>query len=55
MNNHADVVKLLLDLGADVNFQKLNGGTALFAAAQSGHLGVAHLLLGAGAEVELSR
>jgi len=46
---HADVIKLLLDHGADVNAKTSKGSTALMAAAE--HVDVVKLLLDHGAEV----
>lgn len=48
---HADVVELLLQLGADANAATKSGGAcALHRAAYMGHLQVVSLLLAAGAE-----
>ena len=48
---HADVVELLLRLGADANATTKSGGAcALHRAAYMGHLQVVSLLLAAGAE-----
>ena len=48
---HADVVELLLQLGADPNAATASGGaTALHRAAYMGHLAVVQLLLRAGAD-----
>lgn len=50
---YADVVRLLLDRGADVNAHdmSLGGSTALIAAAFAGHVEIARLLLEKGANV----
>jgi ankyrin repeat protein len=50
---HLDVVKLLLDQGADVNVQGGEYGTALQAAALGGYLDVIKLLLDQGADVNV--
>ena len=47
----ADVVKALLDRGADVNLQDNDGDTALHGAAQNGQVEIVHLLLAKGANV----
>ncbi|KAK1499028.1 hypothetical protein CCUS01_02649 [Colletotrichum cuscutae] len=47
-----EMVKLLLDYGADVNASTTEG-TALLLAATGGHDNIARLLLGAGAQVDL--
>ena len=49
----ADLVALLLDRGADVNKQRHSGTTALFSAAQNGHLEAARVLLEHKADTEL--
>ena len=51
MMGHADVVKLLLDEGADVEKVGINGATALMIAASMGHVDVMKLLLEHGADV----
>ena len=48
---HADVAKLLLDKGADVNAKTGKGKTALMMAAENGHADIVHALLGKGADV----
>jgi ankyrin repeat protein len=49
---HAEVVKLLLEKGADVNVKRIGDGiTALAVAAQNGHTELVNLLLEKGAEV----
>jgi len=47
-----EVVRLLLDKGADVNAKADSGWTALMGAAWKGHLGVVKLLLEKGAKVD---
>lgn len=47
-----EVVRSLLDGGADVNAARGDGLTALHAAAERGHLDVAKLLISAGAELD---
>ena len=51
---HSKVVKLLLDVGADVNQQSRDGRTALVAAAVFGHLKIAKMLLEHGASTFLT-
>ena len=48
---HAGVVKLLLDHGADVNFQRPGNNTALIEAAMAGRRDVIELLLGSKADI----
>ena len=50
-DGHAEVVRLLLAAGADVNAQNQFGYTALMGAAFHGHFEVVRLLLAAGADV----
>ncbi|KAJ7059432.1 hypothetical protein C8F01DRAFT_1370371 [Mycena amicta] len=50
---HLDVVRLLLEHGADVNMQGGHYGNALQAASHSGHLDVVRLLLEHGADVNM--
>lgn len=40
-----DMVKMLLDVGADINLQDDDGSTALMVAAEHGHVDIARLLL----------
>ena len=44
-------MKALLESGAEVNHANKNGSTALYVAAQSGHVRATRALLEAGAEV----
>ena len=53
-NDHCDVVKLLLEKGANVNKDNGRGMTTLMFAATHGHLDVVRLLLGKGANVDLA-
>ena len=48
--NHADVIQLLIDRGADVDAISHGGFTALHSAAQNGDLGSVEMLLLAGAD-----
>lgn len=48
-----DVVKLILDAGADVNEVAANDSTALLTAAKKGNVGVVDILLKSGANVNL--
>ena len=50
-NGHCDLVRQLLERGADVNAAKQNGGTALILASHKGYSDVVKLLLEWGAEV----
>ncbi|KAH6847019.1 putative ankyrin repeat-containing protein [Chaetomium sp. MPI-CAGE-AT-0009] len=50
---HAEVVKLLLSLGAAVESRDRSGQTPLSHASMSGHLEIVEVLLDAGADVEL--
>ena len=47
---HAEIARLLLDAGADMNLASHGGTTALMLASRQGHLGTVMLLLDAGAE-----
>lgn len=48
-NGHLEIIKLLLENGAEVNKAKRNGATPLFAANSGGHNEVVEFLLSAGA------
>ena len=50
MKGHIEVVKLLLDKGADISVAHADGWTPLNAAATRGHLEVVKLLLDKGAD-----
>jgi len=50
-NGHIDLVKLLIERGADVNAKDIKGYTPLFAASARGHREVAEILLDNGANV----
>lgn len=49
--NDEEMVKLLLNAGADVNYVLYGGKTPLSRAARSGHIGIAKLLIENGAEI----
>jgi len=51
MYGHIEVVKLLLEAGADVNAKTIDGDTALKWASDYGHTEIVKLLLEAGADV----
>lgn len=51
-HNRPAIVRLLLELGADVNSTSLEGTTALHWVCHTGNLPVAHILLDHGADVE---
>ncbi|MBI2207489.1 MAG: ankyrin repeat domain-containing protein [Candidatus Rokubacteria bacterium] len=51
-NGHLDVVRLLVDAGADVNRADSSGFTPLMGAARAGHAAMARLLLERGAGQE---
>ncbi|KAF8902785.1 ankyrin repeat-containing domain protein [Gymnopilus junonius] len=53
-SNNLDAMKLLLDYGADVNFQTKNGDTALRGAVQMGHLNITAYLVEHGADMTLT-
>ena len=48
-NGHLDVVRVLLDKGAEVNAKRIDGTTALMVASQNGHREVVRELLEKGA------
>ena len=48
---HADIVKLLLEKGANVNAKSIHGYTALTAASRNGHADIVKLLIDSGADV----
>ena len=54
-NGHVDVVRLLLDKGAEVDEARKDGATPLFIACQNGHVDAAWLLLERGAVVRARR
>ena len=50
---YTEIVKLLLEAGANVNLQDSHGNTALMWASSKGHIEVVRLLLESGAKVDL--
>jgi hypothetical protein len=50
---HANVVRMFLDHGADVNAQGGRLGSALIAACQKGHLAAAKVLIDIGADMDI--
>ena len=50
-NGHKDVVRVLIDAGANVEEHNENGHTPLMEAASAGHVKVARILLDAGAGI----
>ena len=55
IHGHEEIVKLLIDHGAEVNRTGKAGGTALMAASLQGHGEIVKLLIEKGAEVNRSR
>ena len=53
-SGHCEMVRLLIESGADVNAARSDGYTALMCAAQNGHNECAKLLIDAGASVNAS-
>jgi ankyrin repeat protein len=53
-NGHVDVVKLLLEKGADMAVANQGGWTPLNSASNNGHVDVVKLLLEAGADVAVA-
>ena len=53
--NHLEVVKELLDRGADINTQMVDGATPLFIAAQNGHHQLLQFLIKKGALIDIKR
>ena len=49
-HGHTEIVKLLLDKGADPNIQNEDGETALMKASEEGHTEIVKLLLAKGAD-----
>ena len=49
-NGHLEVVRLLIDAGADKDKARTDGATPLYIACQNGHLEVVRLLIDAGAD-----
>ncbi|MGL4652687.1 ankyrin repeat domain-containing protein [Cetobacterium sp.] len=52
-NGHIEIVKLLLEYGADTNIQTDTGATALGFASQNGHIEIVKLLLEYGADTNI--
>ena len=52
MNGHGEVLRLLVEAGADMEERNSQGRTALMVASLEGHQGVVEALLRAGAQVE---
>ena len=50
-NGHVDVVRVLLEQGADINKAKNNGATPLLIASQNGHVDVVRVLVEQGADI----
>ena len=53
-NGKLEIVQLLLDKGANINYSSYIGGTSLLYAAGSGYLDIVQLLLDEGADINLS-
>ena len=53
--NHLDVVSLLLENGADIHTQLVDGASPLFISAQNGHLKMVQFLLTKGANANVKR
>ena len=51
-NGNADIVRMLLEAGANVNYQASDGFTALMMAVRDGHVEVAQILVEAGANTQ---
>lgn len=52
-NGNTEIVKMLLEKGADVDFFDKRGNTALMEASDNGHTAIVKLLLKKGADVDL--
>ena len=52
-HNDLDVVKLLLDIGTDIEAKDVDGKTAFYRAASMGHIAATKLLLDRGADMEV--
>ncbi|MCJ1430169.1 Ankyrin-2 [Sticta canariensis] len=52
---HIEIVKLLLNTGADINFENEHGNTALHLAVEENHLEIVKLLLNAEADVGIKK
>ena len=53
--NHQEVVDALLNRGADLHAQMVDGATALFITAQNGHVRLMKYLISKGADLNLNR
>ena len=53
-NSHADAIRVLEELGADVNIPNDNGATPVYVAAQNGHIETIRVLKELGADVDTS-
>jgi ankyrin repeat protein len=53
VNEHPDIVKLLLDHGANPDLQNTNGNTALTAASFNGYMEITKLLMDHGAKLDI--